>query len=648
MRALILFPMLAGLGLVFGTPLTSAATLVSNLPSPQSAGTTITFTIDGEGESSALYRLSVGPAWDPGRIGVVYDYSQDNVLEWTIIDPGTYRVIGTVLDTETGRESVASQVFTIMPAVPPSVTSPVVQPTGNPLVALYVVPPCPEPVLMRVRFFAPSVGIEQTTSPKRCEPGTPLHFYVAGMRENTTYRMRHETLGPNGLMLDPGPFIRFTTGQAPIGISPNRLTLPQAPWASVAEPVIWNSPLIGNQDLGLSPYIHATDLDGHLIWYLDEVTWAVRPSHDGTFWSLRPDPFTGIQDNLLVKVDLLGQVVKQTSVQSLNHQVAQLGHGDRINDIHHDVRDLPNGDIAFISTVERLVTDVQGAGEVSVIGDMILVTNQDFEIKWIWNGWDHLDPTRLATLGEVCMAGVAGCQPFFLADETNDWMHANALAYTPDGHLILSVRHQDWIIKINYANGAGDGRILWRLGREGDFRLVGGHEDDWFSHTHDPSFISDNRILVYDNSNQRCASATPPADCQSRGQVWEIDEGAMTAELVFNKDLGEYAFAVGSAQPLGNGNYWFNSGMLGTFAEPRTTMQEVDPSRATLYQNDLDIFQYRSYRLSDLYTPPPSWGTPTRMDHGRSDGCPRSPDHSCRPIAVDPETPRGPDRRFPR
>jgi arylsulfate sulfotransferase len=621
MRTSILFRMLVGLSLVLGGSVARAATLASDLPSPQPAGTTITFTIGGANEATELYRLSVGSANEPEPIGVVYDYSRNNVLEWTVIDPGTYRVVGATLNTKTGQESVVEQVFTLRPAVsPPPTTSAVVLPTRNPLVALYVAPPCQPPALTRVHFFAPSVGIEQTTSPKQCAPNKPLHFYVAGMRENTSYQMQHQILSPHGAVRDQAPLITFTTERARIAISPNTATIPSDPQASAVEPVIWNSPFIGLTGVGNA---QATDLDGHLIWYLDEPAWLLRPSHEGTFWLVKRDPVTGIQDNLLAKVDLLGNVVKQTSVEALNHQLQRLGYVDRITNVHHDVRDLPNGDIAFISTVERLVTDVQGPGQVSVIGDMILVTNRNFELQWIWNGWDHLDPARLATLGETCTPGAAGCPPFFLADITNDWMHANAVAYTPDGNLILSVRNQDWILKINYANGVGDGRILWRLGLHGDFTLVGDDEDDWFSHLHDPSFVSDNRIVLFDNSNRRCASATPPTDCQSRGQVWEIDENAMTAELVFNQDLGEYAPALGSSQRLLNGNYWFNSGMLGTLADPRTTIQESDPSTSTRLQSDLGVFQYRSYRLSDLYTAPWSWGPHRRI---QPEGRPKRPD----------------------
>lgn len=604
MRTSILFLLLAGLSLL-GAPLANAATLSSDLPSPQPAGTTVTFTIGGSGAATERYRLSVAPANDPGRIDLIHDDSPDNLLEWTRVDPGTYLVTGSVLNRETGEVRVARRFFTINPAVPPAMVVARALPTSNPLVALYVAPPCPPNALMRVRFLARGTfGEVSATNPKRCVSGVPVHVHVAGMREQMTYQIWHELLTPNGTVLGQFSPITFRTGQALIQIPPSRQTLTHDQSTGSVESVIWYSPLIGNPGLGLKPYPHATDLDGRLIWYLNDTSWALRPSGNGTFWALRSDPFTGVQDNVLVKLDLLGQVVKQTNIEALNDRLGQLGYLERINDIHHDVRDLPNGDIAFIASTERLVRDVQGPGEVSVIGDMIIVTNRNFEIRWVWNGWDHLDPTRLATQGEVCTPGAAGCSPFFLADEANDWTHANGLAYTPDGNLILSLRHQDWVVKIDYANGIGDGAILWRLGPEGDFRLLGGNTDDWFSHQHDPSFVTDNRIILFDNGNLRCDAATASPDCQSRGQVWEIDEVAMTAERVFNRDLGAYAYAVGSAQQLLNGNYWFDSGFLGSFADPSASLLETDPSGSSRFQIDVDSFQYRAYRLIDFYTAP--------------------------------------------
>ncbi len=55
-----------------------------------------------------------------------------------------------------------------------------------------------------------------------------------------------------------------------------------------------------------------------------------------------------------------------------------------------------------------------------------------------------------------------------------DWTHSNDMLYSSDDHnLLLSIRHQNWIVKIEYLDGQGSGKILWRLGEGGDFRLTG-------------------------------------------------------------------------------------------------------------------------------------------------------------------------------
>ena len=36
-----------------------------------------------------------------------------------------------------------------------------------------------------------------------------------------------------------------------------------------------------------------------------------------------------------------------------------------------------------------------------------------------------------------------------------DWLHTNSIAYSPaDGNLLISMRHQDWVLKLDYRDGA--------------------------------------------------------------------------------------------------------------------------------------------------------------------------------------------------
>ena len=75
-----------------------------------------------------------------------------------------------------------------------------------------------------------------------------------------------------------------------------------------------------------------------------------------------------------------------------------------------------------------------------------------------------------------------------------------------------------------------------------------------------PHYLDDSTLLLFDNGNTRRAG-DPSA--HSRGQVWKLDEDAMTATLVFNVDLGNYSPELGAAERMPNGNYVFDSGSQG-------------------------------------------------------------------------------------
>jgi hypothetical protein len=180
-------------------------------------------------------------------------------------------------------------------------------------------------------------------------------------------------------------------------------------------------------------------------------------------------------------------------------------------------------------------------------------------------------------------------------------MHSNSVSYTTDGHFIMSVRHQDWVIKIDYANGAGTGNIIWRLGKDGDFTINSSDPFPWFSHSHDAEYeLGGNELLsIYDNGNTRRA-LNPTAN--SRGQAYRINEISRTATLELNADLGIYAPAVGAAQRLLNGNYHFTSGFTTIPGQSRS--HEVNPSGVRIYELDtINSIDYRSFRMRDMYTP---------------------------------------------
>jgi len=298
--------------------------------------------------------------------------------------------------------------------------------------------------------------------------------------------------------------------------------------------------------------------------------------------------------NVLREIDLAGNSRRETNIAAINAQLLAQGHGT-ITSFTNDAQRLPNGQTAAIAFTERTV-NVNGAPS-NYIGDMIVVLDENFQVTWAWDGFDRLDVNRGPVLGEVIQPG--GTEPSAAVPNLPavDWLHINTVSMSPDHNLLLSVRHQDWVIKIDYANGTGDGHVMWRLGQGGDFAVNFTDPSLWFSHQHTPHFIDDHTLILFDNGNTRRAS-DPTAN--SRGQVWTIDEEAMTATLGLNADLGTYSDRVGSAQRLSNGNYSFTSGAIG--APPFVGQSvEVLPDGTKTYVLQVGRGLYRGYRTRTLY-----------------------------------------------
>jgi Arylsulfotransferase (ASST) len=173
------------------------------------------------------------------------------------------------------------------------------------------------------------------------------------------------------------------------------------------------------------------------------------------------------------------------------------------------------------------------------------------------------------------------------------------VSLSPDGNLVLSIRHQDWVIKIDYRNGAGDGHVVWRLGQGGDFTVNSTDPNPWFSHQHNAHYIDDTTLVLFDNGNTRRAR---DPNAHSRGQVWTLDEQTMTATLGVNADLGSYSGALGAAERLSNGNYSFTLGANGPEPPiPPARNVEVSPDGAMVYELRVNKPEYRAYRMRTLY-----------------------------------------------
>jgi hypothetical protein len=283
----------------------------------------------------------------------------------------------------------------------------------------------------------------------------------------------------------------------------------------------------------------------------------------------------------LRQVDLAGNTLRETNIYAINAKLAAMRR-PQILDFDHEAKLLPNGDTVVLASTPRTVN--YKGNPTRFIGNLVIVLDQNFQPVWVWNSFSWLNTNRLGTDFPI----------------PTDWLHANSVSWSPaDADLVVSLRTQDWAIKIDYANGKGNGHVVWKLGAGGNFKAIANTSQPWFSHQHDVRFVNDSTLLVFDDGNARQAKFRT---AHSRGQKWILNTRNMTATLVVNADMGNYSSFLGSAQMLPNGNLAFTSGGLFPGNMPTGQSIQVLPDGTRIYVQQMSEFEYRSYFESTLYS----------------------------------------------
>ncbi len=425
------------------------------------------------------------------------------------------------------------------------------------------------------------------------------------MHKASSYRLRHEVI--TGKSVTVFPQILFKTGKPTVPLPAVSVLLTPNLKTSLGEGIVLHTYV--PETLKIPTFPVAVDLHGDVVWYFPNVVgwgYVTRPLPGGNLLFIGDGPgsvYPSQKYQILKEIDLAGNTIRITNAARLSEQLLARGQ-QSIGAFNHEAIRLTNGHTLVLATTERIYTDgTQGSSignPVDVLGEMVVDLDQNFQVVWNWNAFDHLDVNRAAILGETCNNADGACPPLFLASTANDWLHTNSIDYIPsDGNLLVSIRHQDWIVKIDYANGTGSGNVIWRLGNAGDFQISSTDPHPWFSHQHDAGYaLGGTQILsVFDNGNTRQAS-DPTA--HSRGQILNINEAQRQATLTLNVDLGIFSVAWGSAQMLENGNYHFLPGYAGA-----NTSQSIEvlPSGTFNYQLQSAAGSYRSFRMQTLYAP---------------------------------------------
>ena len=576
--------------------------LDTNVPSPAMLGTHIpwaAFVSGGPPGDRYDYQFSVTPPNGVPQIVRDFDVFSSFVwVPWQV--EGTYTVTVVVRDVSQNPYVVYPPV-SVQYVLNPWVTQPgdsAVHSTAHPLVALFSAGPCPAGNSIRVRFYNPSSVATATTNSVACSSSS-ANFLVAGMTPATRYLMRWEQVS-NNQVVSSGTNQAFTTGPLPGNFPPEQFSAnpPPAPRDTPFPVVLFHL---------LAYWPTATDTGGHVIWYYPHAIVISRMQPGGNFFSM-----TSTQLN---EYDLAGNLVLQTNWSIMNEQLAAKGYPQMTGFNIHETRVLPNGNILILGGRDETSTVYQGGtpdNPVDIVGDMILVLDHNMQLLWAWDSFTHQDLSRVATLDDKCHQGSGGCVPFNPNfSVANDWTHSNSLQYTADGNFLLSERAQDWVLKINYANGRGDGSVIWRLGHDGDFTINNPLPNpcgdpnvfSWFTHQHDAAFQRQSQaseiFTVFDDGNlrvQQCGGGN------SRGMVLYITEATRKVFIQTASDLGAYSLAYGSAQLLSSAYGTFTSFDNGRLPGAAQEV-ETDLSGHILYKLQANDNAYRAYRQRDLYTP---------------------------------------------
>ena len=504
-----------------------------------------------------------------------------------------------------------------------------VQATGNPQVATYTMT-LPFPGRIQVNFgLTTAYGLRTWWQNTDVNHGV-ISIFVAGMQQKKTYHMSATVELDNGIVWKDGDH-SFKTGAVPqVLIFPVQITT----GTGTPQPGIeFTNPLKA---------LEAYDLQGNLIWtyaaptptqdYIDgakmlpngDILVVLAPLSNQSL--IPTTPITTSQIDEIREINLAGETVRELSATDLNAALQYAPSSCKecwdapgvpltLQTFHHDIEPLPNGHWLILSNELRKLSKtttpaLNSPGSTEVLGDVVVDVDENLNPVWVWNEFNHLDPNR---------------QPMGFPD----WTHSNAVLYSPDdGNIIVSSRHQNWVMKVNYDNGRGDGSFVWKLGYGGDLKLVGGNSPvDWNYAQHEPNYFSTNTSGVFDlglmdNGDDRLYPATQNCGPQANEKtsclyttipVFRIDETKKTATLIFHHKIpaADYNNFGGNTEQLANGDVEYDlCGLPSTPKNPTASLvqevkQDADATLVWQMYSPNGNF-YRAFRIPSLY-PGETW-----------------------------------------
>jgi hypothetical protein len=241
----------------------------------------------------------------------------------------------------------------------------------------------------------------------------------------------------------------------------------------------------------------------------------------------------------------------------------------------HELQQEPDGDYLLISPKVREHIDLTEYGygsDESVLDYVAEEVNPQGQLVWSWNTGDHLG-----------LAATGRWWPRIGGETPRDIVHMNAIEPAGEDAVLISIRHNDAIYKVDKASG----EIVWKLGgtwTPKSLQVLKDPEGGYpFGGQHDVRLLPDGTITVYDNNT---GLGIPP-----RAVRYSIDEANRTATFVeqVTDPLATDSICCGSARRSGDGS-WLMSWAANSY------VAEYDAAHQTTFRLDFGgaLFSYRA------------------------------------------------------
>ncbi len=334
----------------------------------------------------------------------------------------------------------------------------------------------------------------------------------------------------------------------------------------------------------------AYDINGDVRWYLDQKTaWDnTRLKNGHLLISTERLVNTPYYMTGLYEIDLLGKIYNEYTIPG--------GY-------HHDYFEMPNGNLLVAS-------------------DNFEITNNTVEDYIVEIDRQSGNIVKKINLKDVLPTANTGNENY---SET-DWFHNNSVWFVENTNtIILSGRHQDAVVAINYTSG----ELKWILGDKTNwpeeyadyFFTPVGENFEWQWSQHAAMVTPEDNIFLFDNGNNKsklAESFTPASQSYSRGVIYHLDYTNKTIEQIYQygKERGAefYSPYISDVDYLEADHYLISSGGIvkknGEAQNQPAGVVEADElssitaeqkSGETIFEIKLPINTYRVEKMPAYY-----------------------------------------------